>query len=865
MRPGTRGSAFPVSAFGIRHSALLRWSPHDYLTHRLNPELGVGCVTAIHGRTLMVEFPAAKTRLRLAADSDALVRIDLRPGHPVRVGPSREETTVVERLADGRLRLANGLSVRPDEVWPLRLEPSLLERLAGGDADSPLDFAMRLDMLRLLSLREANGLGSFLGGRVRIFPHQLYVAERAVHTDPVRWLLADEVGLGKTIEAALILNHLVHTRRVERCLVVAPEALTVQWLGELWRKYHQVFTLLDAARLADVARDFGAGFNPFDAHRRAVIALETLVERPALTTQTVAAGIDLLIVDEAQRLRRPPGHPGEPAWRAVAPIARLGRHVLLLSATPLEDDAHGFFRLLQLLRPEEFPEEEGFEQRLARHQPLPPCTSSTRRSDIGGLPPRVGIPIDTVSRGGATIARDVEDRLRRMPAPHAVARRQKIDRIRRALSSGAALTATLGPDDAVLKAQAGEMDAGDRRLEWLASQAPAWRRAGEKTLVFVAHRETLELIRTALSHRVQLATGVFHEELSTARRDTEVARFRQLDGPSLLVSTECGGEGRNFEFCRRIVLFDLPWKPTVVEQRIGRLDRIGRRLPVEIVYFRPPGGIGADVVRLFEALGLFREPLAGLEPQLAHVEGALEELALEPDASLSDADLVFLIAEAGAARTRVREAAWRQLHRDPYRADMASGILGRVPPDLDALTERVVVNACARLGFGVERMRGRRRFAIEIGNEALVDGLPGVPGGSSFVGSFDREEAVEDESIDYFASGHPLVEGVLAYLDDSREGRVAYVELSGQDHSAGLVALYREGLLFDVVAVDAGGRPRPEWAERLRDGGARVGRVTGDTARRLDWPRLVERAASGLDAARRPYAVAGVVVVPGTT
>ena len=129
----------------------------------------------------------------------------------------------------------------------------------------------------------------------------------------MRWLLADEVGLGKTIEASLILNRLVHAGKIERCLVVAPDALTVQWLGELWRKYHQVFTLLDAQRLADVARDFGADFNPFDVHRRAVIALEMLIERPQLTDQAVRAGIDLLVVDEAQRLRRPPGHPGEPA------------------------------------------------------------------------------------------------------------------------------------------------------------------------------------------------------------------------------------------------------------------------------------------------------------------------------------------------------------------------------------------------------------------------------------------------------------------------------------------------------------------------------------------------------------------------
>ena len=180
------------------------------------------------------------------------------------------------------------------------------------------------------------------------------------------------------------------------------------------------------------------------------------------------------------------------------------------------------------------------------------------------------------------------------------------------------------------------MDAVDPRIEWLVSQAPRWRAAKEKTLVFVAHRETLEMLREKLSQRAQLATGIFHEALTPARRDTEVARFREVDGPSLLISTESGGEGRNFEFCRRIILFDLPWKPSVVEQRIGRLDRIGRKIPVEVVYFRPAAGIGRDVVRLFEALGLFREPLAGLEPQLAPVEGALGAIALDPTASLSD-------------------------------------------------------------------------------------------------------------------------------------------------------------------------------------------------------------------------------------
>ncbi len=228
----------------------------------------------------------------------------------MRITATHEESTIASQLPDGTFALVNGRTVAAHAMWPLELEGALLERLALGDLDDVDDFVTRMNVLHLLALREADGLGSFLGGRVRLFPHQLYVAERASATDPVRWLLADEVGLGKTIEASLILNRLVHMGKVTRCLVVAPDTLTVQWLGELWRKYHQVFTLLDSDRLADVAKDFGDDFNPFELHRRTVISLEMLIERPELTEQAVRAGIDLLVVDEAQRLRRPPGHPG---------------------------------------------------------------------------------------------------------------------------------------------------------------------------------------------------------------------------------------------------------------------------------------------------------------------------------------------------------------------------------------------------------------------------------------------------------------------------------------------------------------------------------------------------------------------------
>ena len=244
------------------------------------------------------------------------------------------------------------------------------------------------------------------------------------------------------------------------------------------------------------------------------------------------------------------------------------------------------------------------------------------------------------------------------------------------------------------------------------------------------------------------------------------------------------------------------------------------------------------------------------------MERTLEEIALDPAASLTDARLETLIGDARAARTRIREAAYQQLHREPYRADMGPELLARIPADLDALNEHVMVTVCTRLGFAVEHTRGRRTFAIELGNESLVDNLPGVPGGSSYVGSFDREEAVDDETIDFFASGHPLVEGVFAHIEDSQMGRVVRLEVEiGDDRGYGLVAIYKDGPGFDVVAHDHSGRNRPDWAAAFRQRPLRARHMTADVDDR-EWTEAIRRLATHLDPARRPHALAAVIVRP---
>ncbi|MDP6582201.1 MAG: helicase-related protein, partial [Vicinamibacterales bacterium] len=731
----------------------MAWNPGDRLTHRFNPDLGPGLVETVEDRTVVVHFPEADTVLRLAADSDAIAPLQFVAGARAVVLSSGEQVVVQfeqSEAAPGVIRLADGREVDEADLWPVRIGESLSERLAVGEVDPVEEFALRLDALHLAALRGADGLGSFLGGRVRLFPHQLHAAELATSSDPIRWLLADEVGLGKTVEACLVLSHLLRTGRADRALIVAPDTLTVQWLGELWRKYHQVFVLLDEKRLLDVEKEYGKGFNPFQAHRRVVVSLDFLRERPKLTEYAVEVGIDLLVVDEAHHLRRASGHPGNRAYRAVQPIAALGRHMLLLSATPLEEDAFGLFRLLELLRPDEFTGDT-IEERVRRPRPLPPCTSAARRQDIPGLPPRVPSPVDLAGAEGWNPRCRLEDELRRVPADNPMARKRKLRRIRRALASGAAVTGLLASGEERLRRLATQADRSDPRLAWLGRMGPEWKEAGQKTLIFVAHRETLELIKDAVRRLAQIRVGVFHEALSPAQRDIEVAQFRQADGPSMLICTECGGEGRNFEFCTRLVLFDLPWNPIAVEQRIGRLDRIGRRMPVEVVYFRSRSAMGGAVVELYESLGIFREPLGGLERELTEIRSAIEDVILSDVARIDPAVFGTVLDEANRARSRIREAAMHELHRDPYRPEMAEPILSRVPAALEALTKEFVLAAAERLDLHVEEYRDGRRHSIELGTRARVESLPGVQAGSRFLGTFDREEAVRDESIDFFS------------------------------------------------------------------------------------------------------------------
>jgi len=724
------------------------WRVGNKLVHPFNPELGVGMVRMVDGRFLQVYFPQAEREMTMAAEASGLRPLVLEPGAKAMLLETGETVEIREATDTGYL-LADGREVEDREIWPADLGGDPIDRLASLQADSPRAFRNRIEGLKLMRLREAGGLGSFLGGRIELFPHQLYTAMQAVQHERVRWLLADEVGLGKTIEACLILSALVRTGRAQRALILAPSTLTVQWLGELYRKFHQVFVLLDAERIECVSRDIGPSANPFEVHPFGVMSLEALASDRRLQRKLAEVELDLIVVDEAHRL------PGLAHESGLASLVRDARHALLLTAVPLQADQSSFFHLIHLLHPEVFPDLASFEAALGDGSARIPCTSAVRRDDLGGLPPRAPEAVD-------------------LPATHEDFRQ-------------------------------------DPRARWIAERVPAWLEAREKVLVFVHRTEDLERLKAFLESTARTHVSVFHESLSTSARDIEVARFRETATPILLCS-EAGGEGRNFQFCDRMVHFDLPDDPIALEQRIGRLDRIGRKTPVAITYFRCAGEI-PDIARLYEELDLFTRPSAGLEASL----GGVRESIVAARKTRQPIDIDKLRRDIESARSSVVGRSAEVFYADAYRAaEHAEDVLSRVPEDLELRMREFVIGAANNLGLTVVDKGGRTLYYLELANAGKVDSLPGVPEGARYLGSFDRNEAIRRDEIDFFASGHPLVEGLLLELEDGPRGRAALLEVpSDLVSDPGLLCIYKEGPEWSARVLDARGRLQPEWCESL--------------------------------------------------
>jgi SNF2 family DNA or RNA helicase len=486
------------------------------------------------------------------------------------------------------------------------------------------------------------------------FDYQLATMRTVLGRMRGRAILADEVGLGKTIEAGLVLSELRMRASADRALVVVPAGLVGQWREELERKFGLPTTVAERG-----GWEQGAG-------RPVVLASLAAARRDPLRSALTGERWDVVIADEAHRLRNPASASGK-----LARSLRT-RYLLLLTATPVENRLADLYELINLVAPgllgtiAQFrralgcghPAAWGVPTAAARRARTREVMVRHRRSEVAVLLPRRLAETVLVTPGDdeRELYARIAGRVRREGRGAPATRRLTLRSLTRLAGSGpAAVAPTLDKVGwADLAVRAREIVRPRKTSELLARLRRHVER-GEKVLVFTAFRHTLDALSADLAG-AGIAATCYHGSLSRRDKDSAVAAF--AGDTAVLLSTESAGEGRNLQFCHAMINFDLPWNPMQIEQRLGRLHRIGQQHEVLLANLVARGTLEEHVLRVLESkINLFELVVGELDMILGRVGDEFDFESSVFDAYLGaadDAEFVDALAGLGEQLARAR-------------------------------------------------------------------------------------------------------------------------------------------------------------------------------------------------------------------
>jgi ATP-dependent helicase HepA len=479
------------------------------------------------------------------------------------------------------------------------------KRLFHGQFDDPNWFETRYRCWVQQNEFANSGVVGLVGARVELIPHQIHIANQVGNRFAPRVLLADEVGLGKTIEAALIIHMQIITGRAQRVLIVVPDSLVHQWLVEMLRKVNLAFSVFDNERIEAVKE---SGENPFD-QEQLVLCSQSFVCQTKVLEQACNTSWDILVVDEAHHLHWSENEVSTD-YQAIERLSKIATSVLLLTATPDQLGHQSHFARLRLLDParfydyEEFLTQEKGYSELA--QAVTPLIEDRAPSNTEIAILKLVVPNIDLNEFMLDSAEDRAQLVSRMVDQHGTGR--LLFRNRRAAIKGFPIRIThavklrlpkeyalslleqddiahaLHPERTLMLDDA--WPSYDPRVTWLIDWLEA--NKDEKVLVICAHASTALQIAEYMRAKTSIRHTVFHEGMSIIERDKAAHFFSENEkGAQVMMCSEIGSEGRNFQFSRHLVLFDLPLNPDLLEQRIGRLDRIGQKndINLHVPYF----------------------------------------------------------------------------------------------------------------------------------------------------------------------------------------------------------------------------------------------------------------------------------------
>ena len=755
------------------------------------------------GRVLVL-FPASGETRQYAEGSAPLKRVVFRPGDTIHshdgvaltVSKVMEKEGLLVYLCDGQelpeAQLSDSMSFSKPQ-----------DRLLNGQVDDPHVYDLRVEALERRAEIRRSPIRGYLGGRVDLIPHQLYIAKEVTSRSLPRVLLSDEVGLGKTIEACLILHRLLLSGEVERALILVPDSLVHQWFVEMYRRFHIWFSIYDAERCDSIAAGPEGG-NPFLDEQLILCGIGFLAEDRERASQLVEAGWDMVVIDEAHHLEWSPEEPSA-EYQIAEGLSRVSTGLLLLTATPEQLGVESHFARLRLLDADRYPSLEAFQEEAEDYQDVAVAASDLlenrklSRKQVDHLVAAFQMEadeerarIEKAAKGDAKAHEEVLEDLLDRHGPGRV-----LFRNTRAAMKGfpkrIAELHSLEPDeieewrerdavefacdcgDSTLKPDF-RMDR-DPRVQWVADFLSG--NPDEKVLLICRTKEKAIAVEAGIQGRINVKSSVFHEDLNLVQRDRNAAWFADKEGAQVLICSEIGSEGRNFQFAHHLVLFDLPLNPELLEQRIGRLDRIGQTSDIHIHIPFVKGSAQEALARwLHEGIDGLQRNVEGGAQILKEFGQKIHDAALEyadgsDEAAKEVADLVEKTRKATEAlRERLHAGRDRLLELNSYRPKVASRLVKQIEKaDQDRACEAFMLKLWDHFGIHPEDLGDR---TYQLGTDGLtVEGFPGLPK-EGMVATFKRAQAISVETTGFITWDHPMVTGSMDLMLSAPEGNSSF-------------------------------------------------------------------------------------------
>ena len=742
-----------------------RWISHADL------ELGLGICVEADNRRVTLLYPSAEEERTYATDRAPLTRYELKVGDRlVHINGRVLEVTQVDEIA-GTLSYetiehdsGETFTVHEQFIAPEVSVNTPQDRLLNNQLDKVGDFNLRYQTLseraRLLS-SDSSGL---IGARTSLLSHQVYVASEVGNRFAPRVLLADEVGLGKTIEAGLILTQQILRGRVQRCLVAVPDPLLHQWLVEMLRRFNLQFAIYDEARLDAEAEEFD-----FENDQLVLIPWSFIQKNESVTEQLLASEWDFLIVDEAHHLNL--GDDAKTvADRALTELAASARGLLLLTATPGQSGIDSHFSRLKLLDSDRFSSFKQFIEEQKRFEDTHALIEALRNGEAtSDLPEGIdpSLPADDIAKAlvdqygtGRVLFRNSRKSVQGFP-----------ERRLHHYPLSADFSTDLSDSE---------------RPKWLAELLKSLKQ--EKVLVICRDKATAMTLEHYLHLQVGIRCASFHEDLSLIERDRAAAYFADADsGARALICSEIGSEGRNFQFAQHLVCYDLPSHPDLLEQRIGRLDRIGQMGVVNIHVPVSEGSVEDVRFRWFhEGLDAFESSCS--IGHLIYSELGAALLQCEGYGRLSDTllqETVALKDQLSAQMDRGRDRLLEITSHDPEKAAQLIATIER-NERTDSLKE-FTDHLFDRLGIHTEA--GAEDTLIVKPTENLVTGELPLLDDDGITCTFSRELALSRDDLHFLTWEHPLVRETIDVVYNSELGNAAVALIKQKSIKPGTVLI----------------------------------------------------------------------------